>query len=122
MRQPRISHEASRGIRQFAFLEMESRIRESVEVTRMVVVQVCQDDILDFLRSYVERTERLYGTTQERALSPLRDFRVETGVDDKAAASPLCQPHEVVHRHRTVVRIAADEMLAPPRIAGSIAD
>jgi len=55
MRQPRISHEAARGIRKFAFLEMESRAWKSVEITRMVVVQVGQDDILDLVRIDVER-------------------------------------------------------------------
>jgi hypothetical protein len=44
-------------------------------------------------------------------------LRVEAGVDDEAAASSSCQPHEIVHRHRAVVRIAADEMIAAPRIA-----
>jgi len=71
---------------------MESRIWESVKITRMVVVQVCQDDILDLVRIDVERTERFHWATQERPLSPLRYFRVESGIDDKGAASSPCQP------------------------------
>src|ERR1700712_1108018 len=122
MRQPRISHEAPRGIGKLTFLEMESSLWKPVEITRMVVVQVAQDDILNLVRIDIERGERLHWATQECPLSPLRHFRVDPGIDNKGAASPLCQPQEIVHRHRAVVRIAADEVLAPLRIACSIAD
>src|SRR6185436_9909555 len=122
MRQPRISHKAPRGIRKLALLEMETRIRESVEITRMIVMQMREDDILDIIRTDIERTKRLHRATQKRPLSLSGYFRVETGIDDKGATSSPCQPHEIIHRHRAVVRIAADEMLAPPRLAGGIAD
>src|SRR4051812_11488184 len=105
MRQPRITHEAPRGIRQFTLLEMKSRVREAVEIAHMVVMQMGQDDILDVAGVDSERADRLHRATQEGSLSPLRYFRVESGIDDEAASFPLCQPHEVVHRHRAVVRI-----------------
>src|SRR5437763_12265442 len=122
MRQPRISHEASRSIGKFALMEMESRLWKPVEITHMVIVQVCQDNILDLVRIDIERSERLHRAPQKRPLSPLRHFRVEASIDDKAAASALGQPHEIVHRHRTVMWIAADEMLAALRLAGGVAD
>ena len=53
------------------FLEMEPRIRESIEIACVIVMQVLQDDILDLVRIYVERTERLHRAKQERPLSPL---------------------------------------------------
>lgn len=68
---------------------MESRSWKSVEITRMVVVQVGQDDILDLVRIDVERTERLHRATQEGSFSLLRDFGVESGIDDEGAASPF---------------------------------
>ena len=34
----------------------------------MVVMQMCEDDILDLVRTDVERTERLHRATQERSL------------------------------------------------------
>src|SRR6195952_6100584 len=122
MRQPRISHEAPRGIGKLTFLEMESSLWKPVEITHMVVVQVGQDDILNLVRIDIERGERLHWARQERPLSPLRHIRVEPGIDNKGAASPLCQPPEIGHRHRAVVRIAANEMLATLRIACGVAD
>src|SRR5215216_6655083 len=122
MRQPRISHKAPRGIRQLALLEMESRIRKPVEISRMVIMQMREDDILDRIRIDVECAERLHRATQECPFPLLRYLRVEAGVDDESTPSSFCHPHEVVHRHRAVVRIAADEMLAPPRLAGGVAD
>src|SRR5258708_6398790 len=41
-----------------------------------------------------------------------RHRRREAGVDDDLAPAAAYQPHEVVERHRPVVRIAADEVLA----------
>src|SRR5215208_3315974 len=122
MRQPRISHEAPRGIRKLAFLEMESRVRKPVEISHMVVMQMREDDIFDRIHIDVERAERLHGTAQERPLPLLRYLRVETGVDDEGTPSSFRHPHEVVHRHRPVVRVAADEMVAAPCLAGGVAD
>src|SRR5688572_22256839 len=100
MRQPWISHKAPRGIHKLALLEMESRVREPVEIACMVVMQMREDDILDRIRIDVERTERLHRTAQECPLSLLRYLRVEAGVDDEGTPSPFRHPHEVVHRHR----------------------
>src|SRR6185295_7248552 len=122
MRQPRISHKAPGGIRKFTLLEMEARIRKPVEISHMIVMQVREDDILDIIGTDIERAKRLHRATQESPLSLPGYFRVESGIDDKGATSSPCQPHEIIHRHRAVVRIAADEMLAPPRLAGGIAD
>ena len=88
----------------------------------MVVMQMSEDNVLDRRYIDVERAERLHRTAQERPLPLLRYFRVEASVDDEGAAASPRQPHEIVHRHRAVVRIAADEMIAAPRIAGGIAD
>ena len=117
MRQPRISHEASRGIGKLALLKMESRVRKPVEISHMVVMQMREDDIFDRIRIDVERAERLYRTAQERPFPLLRYLRVETGVDDEGAPSSFRHPHEIVHRHRPIVRVAADEMIAAPRLA-----
>src|SRR5689334_12352911 len=122
MRQPRISHKASRGIRKLALLEMEARIRKPVEIAHMIVMQMGEDDILDRGCIDAKHAERLHRTAEERPLPPGSYFRVEARVDDERTASPSCQPHEIVHWHRAVVRIAADEVLAPPRIAGGVAD
>ena len=58
MRQPRIPHEAPRGIRQLALLEMESRVGKPVEIADMVVMQMGEDDVLDRGRVDIERAER----------------------------------------------------------------
>jgi hypothetical protein len=52
-----------------------------------------------------------------RALKPLERPRI----DDVGAAGPHRCPHEVVHRHGGLVRIAADEVVAPQGVAGGIA-
>src|SRR4030095_10117983 len=101
---------------------METRIRKPVEIAHMIVMQMGEDDILDRGCIDADRAERLHRTAQERPLPPVSYFRVESGIDDKGATSSPGQPDEIIHRHRAVVRIAADEMLAPPRLAGGIAD
>src|SRR5436305_7731598 len=101
---------------------MKSRHREAVEIAYMVVMQMGEDDILDRVSVDAERTERLHRAAQEGALAFVRCLRVEASVDDKGAAFTPRHPNEIVHRHRTIVRVAADEMLAPPRLAGGIAD
>ncbi len=72
---------------------MESRVRKPVEIARMVVMQMGEDDILDRVRIDVERAERLHRTAQERPFPLVRYFRVEAGVDDEGAASPPLASH-----------------------------
>src|SRR4051812_42811673 len=122
MRQPLIAHVTPGGISQFALLKMKSRRREAVEIADMVVVQMGEDHILDAIGVDAERTERLHRAAQEGALALLRCLRIEAGIDDEGSACTPRHPDEIVHRHRPVMRIAADEMLAPPRLARRITD
>src|SRR3981189_3557556 len=122
MRQPRILHVAAGGIGQFALLQMKPRSREAVEIAGMVVMQVREDDILDRIGIDAERTQRLDRRAEEVALAFLRYPGIEAGVDGEGAAAAPRHPDEIIHRHRTVMRVAADEMIAAPRLAGSIAD
>jgi hypothetical protein len=50
------------------------------------------------------------------------DLGGKTGINDKAALGADRRPNEIIHRHRPVMRIAADEMIAAPRVALGIAD
>ena len=44
---------------------------------------------------------------------------VEAGVDHPRPVRPDDRPHEVVHRHRDVVRVAAEEVLGRARASRS---
>src|SRR6516165_1041980 len=50
------------------------------------------------------------------------DFGSEAGIDYKTTLSTNSGPDEIVHRHRAVMRIAADEMIGTPGVALGIAD
>jgi hypothetical protein len=101
---------------------MEARVRKPVEIPHVVVMQMREDNVFDISRIDTEPTQRLHRTAQECPLPPLCYVGIESSVDDESAAASSRHPHEIVHRHRAVVRIAADEMIAAPRIAGGIAD
>jgi len=122
MRQPRIVHVAPGGIGQLALLQMEPRFRKTVEIADMVVMQMGENDIFNRIRVNAERGEPLDRTAQECALALFRYLRVEAGIDDKGSAAAPCHPHEIIHRHRSVVRIAADKVRAALRVTGGITD
>ena len=69
-----------------------------------------------------EQGQRLHRTAQEGALAPRRDFGIEAGVDDKNLAASPRHPDEIVHRHRPVMWIAANEMRGAARLARGITD
>src|SRR5205807_296178 len=69
-----------------------------------------------------ERGEGHHRIAQECARALLRDFGVKAGIDDKGFAAAFCHPHEVIHRHRPVMRIATDKVRAALRVPGGIAD
>src|SRR5262249_50166110 len=122
MRQPRVVHVSPGGVGEFALLEMKSRAGKAIEISDVVVMQMREDHIFDRVRIDVEQSQRLYRAAQERSLAPLRHFLLKAGVDDKAPSLSLCQPHEIVHRHRAIMRIAADEVIAAARFARGVAD
>jgi len=88
----------------------------------MVVMKMGENDIFNRIRINAEPGERLHRTAQKRAFALFGHFRVKAGVDDKRSAAAPCHPHEVIHRHRPVVRIAADEVRAASRVTGGITD
>jgi hypothetical protein len=122
MCQPRVAHVFPGRISELALLEMKSRAGKAVEISDVVVMEMREDHIFDRVRIDVEQSQRLYRAAQERSLSPLRHFLPKAGVDDERSSLSLCQPHEIVHRHRAIVRVAADEVIAAARLAGGVAD
>ena len=105
-----MAHVAAGRVMQFGLLQMELGIRETMKIADMVVVHMGQDHVLDRARVDAEQAERLHRATQERALAPFRYFGVKAGIDDDGPTPAPCHPDEIVHRHRPVMRIAADEM------------
>jgi hypothetical protein len=88
----------------------------------VVVVQVREDHVLHGVAIDADELQGLDRVAQEGALALLRGLLGEAAVDHEGALGAFRDPHEVVHRHRPVVRIAADEMVRPPRLARRIAD
>src|SRR3984893_17049361 len=101
---------------------MKPRFRKAVEIADMVVMQVGENDIFDRIRINAKRGEPLHRTAQKCALALFRYFGVKAGIDDKGSAAAPCHPYEVIHRHRPVMRIAADEVRGPSRVTGGITD
>src|ERR1700722_1760034 len=122
MRQPRILHVAPGGIEQFAFLQMKPRLRKAVEISDMVVMQMGQNDVFNRIGIDTEGCERLHRVAQECALAPCRYFGVEAGIDHKGSAAAFCHPDEIIHRHRPIMRIATDKVVAAPRLTGGITE
>src|ERR1700722_13643510 len=122
MRQPGVAHVASGRVGQFPLLEMKPRLRKTVEIADMVVMQMGEDDVFNFIRVDAEGGQPLDRIAQEGALAPRRYLGVETGIDDEGAPAALRHPDEIIHRHWSVMRIAADEMIAAPRLTGGVTD
>ena len=88
-----------------------------VEAARVVVVGMRQDHVGDGTGVDTDRRQRLGRGAQEAPVAARRVERAEAGVDDPGLVVADDRPHEVVHRHRSVVRIAAEEVLAAPGVA-----
>src|SRR5438034_7242603 len=117
-----VPHIAPGGECQFAFLEVKARVRQLVKIADVIVVQVRQNDISDRVRLDIELRQTVDRTAQERAFPASRGFGGESGIDQEHALRPDDHPGKVVHRHGTVVRVAADKMVSAPRLAGRIFD
>ena len=116
-----IAHVLAGGVGHLALLQVEARVRELVEVADVIVVHVGEDHVAHGAGIDAEQGQALGRAAQESALALLGHLGREAGIDHVGAGRADRQPGVVVHRHGPVVRIAADEVIAPPRLARGVA-
>ena len=100
---------------------MKARLGKAIEIADVIVVEVGDDDVLDVAGAEAKELERVNWIAQIGALAPSGHFLGEPAVDDEPALVADREPAEVVHGHRPVVRIAADEIVLSAALAGRIA-
>src|SRR5689334_14925022 len=96
MTQQAVAHAAPGRIRHFPVLQMKSRIRETVEIACVVVMQMGDDDILDISSLDAKARERIDRIERQLAPADLRLIGVEAGIDQDVAAAAANQPDEVI--------------------------
>ena len=87
----------------------------------MVVMHVADDDVADLVGIDPDRLEAVARRAQEVAAALFRHRLVEAGVEDEGAVLADDRPHEIIERHRPVMRVAAIEILSCPAIVVGIA-
>ena len=115
-------HVASGGEGHLTILQMEARVRKLVEPANMVVVQMRQDHVRRDGGINADQVEAVGRTTHEPTLATRRIVGTEPSVDYPGLAVTHDGPHEVVHGHRGVVRVAADEMIGSTCITFGVLD
>ena len=106
------AHVAPGRVLHLQVLQVQRRRGKQLEIADVVVVQVRDHDILDRRRIDAEQAQAVRRATQVLASALGSHCRGKTGVDHQLAPAAAHQPDEVVERHRTIVRVAADEVLA----------
>ncbi len=110
----RLGHVAPGREGHLGVLQVEARLREGGEAADMVVVQVGDDHVRRRAGVDADRREAVGDRPQQLAVALLGIGRGEAGVDHPASVGADHGPDEIVHRHRPVVGIAADEHLGAP--------
>ena len=122
VREMRVSHMAAGRVVELRLLQVELRGRKPVIGADVVIMHVGQDHVLHRLRIDPDERQRPGRAAQMAAAARCGNLRGEAGVDHHRAVRRDRHPHEVVHRHRAVMRVAADEMIGAPGIALGVAD
>jgi hypothetical protein len=117
-----VPHVAAGRVVQLGFLQMKLRRREALEGAGVVVVQMGQDNILYRAGINSDQRQRRRRTAQMPTSTRCRHFRGKAGIDDKGAVRRSRYPDEIVHWHRAIVRITADEVIGASGIALGVAD
>ena len=119
-----VRHVAARRIGHLQVLEMEARGGKVVDGSRVIVMQVGDDDVGDPPRIDAEHRQPLARQTHDLAPATRRLLAVEPGVDHDGALPVDDRPHEIVDRHRRVVTVGRhDEIVgADAPLVPSVAD
>jgi hypothetical protein len=88
----------------------------------MIIMHVSEDHIGDGIVVEPYERQRLRRTAQMPPSARCGDLGGKAGIDHVTPLRPDRRPDEIVHRHRSVMRIAADEVIGTPGIALGIAD
>ncbi|MNS94770.1 hypothetical protein D3C72_1289970 [compost metagenome] len=107
------AHAAAGGIVHFIVLHMKARLRQPIQIARMIVVQMGQQHVLHVFGLHAKLRQCGNGTLDQLALARARHVGVEARVDQHDTALAAYQPHEEIHGHVAVVRVAAQEVVAP---------
>ncbi len=107
-----MAHASAGGIGNLAILHVISSGRKAIEIPRMVVMQMRQDHVRNFIRIDVEQPQRIDGTAQVLAFAPDGRFLSESRVDHEHAIASAHHPHKVVEIGAVFVRIGKDVALA----------
>ena len=118
----RVAHVAAGRVVQLDLLQVELRRRKAVIGADVVVMHMGEDHVLDRVGIDADQRQRLGRAAQMAAPARRRDLCGKAGVDDHRAVRRDRHPDEIIHRHRAVMRVAADEMVGAPGVALGIAD
>lgn len=118
----RMAHVAAGRVVQFHLLQMKLRIGKAVKITDMVVMHVRQHNVPDGIAVDADQGQRLDRTAQKPPLGRRGNLGSKAGIDDDGMMWRDCDPHEIVHRHRAVMRVAADKMVGAPGVALGVTD
>ena len=81
-----------------------------------------EDHVLDRIAVDADQRQRLNRAAQVPSPARYGDLRGKAGIDDDGMMRRDRDPNEIVHRHRAVMRIAADEMVGAPGVALGVTD
>ena len=100
---------------------MKHRVRKIEKRSDVIVVHM-GDDVLDVLALDAKECESLMRLPHQRALALGGHSCIEAGVDKDHALLVAHQPHEIIHRHRRIVRVAADKVVGAAGVALRVPD
>lgn len=107
-----MAHGTPGGIRDLAILQVEARGRKSIEIARVIIMQMREDNVGDFIRIDIEQSKRVHRTAQMFALAPNGRLLRESGVDHEATIAAARHPDEVVEIRPVFVWIGQNETLS----------
>ena len=90
------AHAAPGRVAHLAILQMEPRMRKTVEIAGVIVMQMADDNVPDAVGLDAKAFQRIDRIERELAISQSRLFGVEAGIDQDVAAAAPDQPDEIV--------------------------
>ena len=109
---PFVADAAAGGLRHLGVLDVECGVGKQTHVAGMVPMQVGDHDVIDGLGIDAGLRQRRSRCMHEATVAPLRSARGKSGVDHDGSTLAANDPDIEIHRHRPVVAVGHDEILA----------
>ncbi len=107
-----MAHTAASTKRHLTILKMKTRVGKQSVITRMVIVHMRNNDVFNLSRINAKLAQTVFNAMRDGPATLTGHGSIKSGINHNRARGPYDGPDKIVNRHRSVVWISPQKVIA----------